>query len=349
MFFAIIVLFRLYKERGDLFLSTERVAKKGKAVAVDIGVMIAGLATFFVWNLPILTSAASRENYINWLAIQAESNQNSQRGNVSYTGIQEWWPMIEVYFGNNALLPWILLSGLVACVAALFIKKSKDVSFHALLALVWVGVPATYVILTVKKVWLWYLLLPGLFLLLGPVLLFVVGDRLRGIGHRLWGGSLSAIATLLLILQIYVAVPDYAALASQRWQETKRADFVDVEAMRTSLTHEIAGHLDETSMIVDPQLTLPVEEWRAAGANVDVRHLPNISEKLITTQKPTYLVIRLWGYAHHRGDRKKALSDFEAKIEASCTRGGPCYDEWARYDPSRTIVYRKRNINSDAN
>ena len=348
-FFAIIILFRLYEERGDLLLSMERVAKKGKAVAVDIGVMIAGLATFFVWNLPILTSAASRENYINWLAIQAESNQNSQRGNVSYTGIQEWWPKIESYFGNNALLPWILLSGLVACAAALFIKKSKDVSFYALLALVWVGVPAAYVILTVKKVWLWYLVLPGLFLLLGPVFLYVVGDRLHRMGLRLFGGGLAVIATLLLVLQIHVAVPDYAAFASQRWRETEREDFVEAEAIRASLTREVTGHLANISMVVDPHLTFPVDEWRDAGATIYSLRLPHISQDLIAEQKPTYLVIRLWGYAHHRGNRRRALADFQKKLEVACNTTGACYDEMARYESSRTIVYRKRPANRKPN
>ncbi|MDF1836181.1 MAG: hypothetical protein P1U62_15085, partial [Alteraurantiacibacter sp. bin_em_oilr2.035] len=186
LFFAALIFFRLYTERIDFWLSAERAAAKVKTFAVDCSVMIAGLLTFFIWNLPILLSPASRENFFSWLVIQAQSNQNSQRGNILYKGIEGWWPKIDTYFGDNNLLFWILLSGFVAIFLGLFIKKSKDLSFYALLALIWVCVPATYVILTVKKVWLWYLLLPGLFLLLGPVLLYVMGVRLRSMGRRWW-------------------------------------------------------------------------------------------------------------------------------------------------------------------
>jgi hypothetical protein len=341
LFFALIILFRLYEARIDFLLSKQPIAERAKTLAIDCSVIASGLATFFVWNLPIVHSSASRDNFFDWLIIQAESNQNSQRGSFDYRGIHQWWPKIDQYFGDNSLLPWILLSGLVACIVSLLLKKSRDVSAYSLLALIWVGVPASYVILSVKKVWLWYLVLPGFFLFLGPVFLYVAGNRLCEKGAAILGRCLAATGVLLLIAQVYVAIPDYAAFAGERWSETNRPDFIEAEIMRASLTQEVDGKLRSISMIADPLLTLPVEEWRREGAAISIMRLPAISEKLIANQRPDYIIIRYWGYAHHQGNRQKALADFRAKLKTSCETVNACYEEAARYELSKTIVYRK--------
>lgn len=340
VFFAVAILIRLWRERAGLFRTALKTADKVRTIAIDFGVMAAGLLTFLLWNVPIMLSASSRDNFIGWLVIQAQSNQNSQRGKVNYRGVDAWWPKIDAYFGDNVLLPWLLLSGVAALIIGLILKKGKDISLYAFLALLWLSIPAAYVILTVKKIWLWYLTLPALSLLLGPALLYVAARRLCDEGRRIWGDVASTAAIVLLVAQIWTALPDYAAFASIRWQETERPDFIEMEAMRATLTNEVAGKLDKTSMIVDQRVTLPVDAWREAGADIKVNYLPTITVDLIKDVKPDYIVIRHWAYAHHRGNREKALADFNAKLETACQTAQACYEEHWRFDQSKTIVFK---------
>ena len=340
VFFVVIVLFRIYQERVALLRSAENFSVKMRTLAVDFTIMISGLLSFFLWNFPIVVSEQSRNHFAGWLLRQAESNQNSQRGAVNYQGMYEWWPQIDVYFGDIILPPLLLISCLGACVIGLLLKKGKDLSFFALLTLLWIVVPAAYVILTVKKIWLWYLVLPGLFLLLGPALLYIAGKRLREAGAHGWGGAVASAGVLLLIAQIWAAAPDYGVLASERWGETNRSDFVEMEAMRVTLTDEVVDSLNQTSMIVDPRTTLPVEAWRKEGARITARLLPDITQNMIAERKPDYIVIRYWGYAHHRGNIKKALADFDAKLQAVCRTDNLCYEEHKRYQLSRTLIFK---------
>lgn len=343
LFFAIVVLTRMYQERNALLSAGQQLGEKFRTIIADVAVLAAGFFTFFLWNLPIAISGRSRGDFFNWLVIQFESNQNSQRGKVNYRGIQEWWPKIDAYFGDNVVLPWLLLSAGAAGIIGLFLKNGKNVAFYSFIGLVWIVVPAAYVILTVKKIWLWYLVLPGFCLLLGPTCLYAAGQRLHEAGARLRGTLGEAFSVSLLIAHLWAVVPDYAAFASERWRETERPDFVEMEAMRAAMTREVAGKLDQTSMIVDQRVTLPVDAWRTAGADISVRYLPDVSEEFITDMKPGYIIIRLWGYAHHRGNRQQALAEFQAKLDRVCAEADLCYQQSAQYELSKTLVYKLKS------
>lgn len=339
VFFAVIVLVRIFEARSALLVSSAAFIEKTKVLLNDAVVMIAGLMTFFVWNLPIVLSRDSRTDYFDWLIVQAQSNQNSQRGKLNYQGVHEWWPKIDAYFGDNRLLALLLLAAVAAAALGLLLRQAK-ITLHAALIFVWIAIPASYVVLTVKKIWLWYLVLPGLFLFLGPVLLDVCGRKLRASGNTLSGVAASSIGVGLLVLHLAAALPDYAAFSSQRWRETERPDFIEMEAMRAMLTNEISNDLPKTSLIVDQQVTLPIDAWRAAGVRIDVKYLPDLTEELLSTKRPDFLVIRYWGYAHHRGNIKRALAQLNAKLNGSCQNHSVCFEELARFEKSRTIIFK---------
>ncbi len=338
--FAGIILTRIYLHRGAMLASVKLHSKNIRIIAADFAVLAAGLGTFFIWNLPILVSARSRGHFLDWLVVQYESNQNSQKGKVNYRGIEEWWPKIDLYFGDNTLLPWLLLSAVVAGIIALFLKNGKTIAGFSIVSLLWVIAPSAYVIFSVKKIWLWYLVLPGFFLLVGPACLYATGQRLYTAGARMAGAFAGLAAVSFIVAHLCAVLPDYANFATQRWQETERPDFLDMEAMRIAVTREIEGNLSQTSIIVDTRVTLPLDEWRGNGAKISARPLPSVSEDIIVRMKPDYIIIRHWGYVHHHGNRKKALAEFQAKLDSVCEKKNLCYAEHQRYDLSKTLVYK---------
>lgn len=343
-FFALVVLFYVFKYRFSSDIQKLGNIAVYRTVGLDFAVIIAGLSTFFLFNLPILVSEASWDSYLMWIERQFASNATSHAGRTPYAGMIAWWPRINEYFGALNLLPYVLGSACVASVLGAFFAKSRQVAAFSALSLVWVLIPSLYVLFSVTKIWLWYLFLPGLMLLAGPACLHAIGTHLFDNKRPIFGISLMAFSVALIGIYIQAAWPDYSRFAKHRFAESQRADFVEIENIKIQVMADISQRglkPDGLQIVTDPYTTLPLRRWRAGGAKVRRILAAELTYEIIAEDKPDYLIARFLTFAQIRGDREGTRKRVQEHVDRLCAEQQICYEKMIDGPASYTVVFRR--------
>lgn len=137
---------------------------------------------------------------------------------------------------------------------------------------------------------------------------------------------------------VSLMLPRYGFLATQRWSEAVRADFLDMEATSVLMVRELSdADLSEISIIFN---TCPIREWPIRGASVNIAFLPEISATMIESVSPRYIIVRLNSFQNIGTNLEEAQGRFIDVLETVCQEADMCYSEHISAGASRVVVYR---------